>query len=166
MFLQGCNKTLSTSPPDPDPPQSNLSINSIPEGYQIYLDGKISGETTPHIFKFMEEKEYLVNLKHYLYLDTTITMSLNGRENNYFLDVEGSKYFLGKIICRSYPMGADILFDDSLTNQKTPAVLENIYPGFHKVKYELLGHRAAEKFITVFSNDSTICSASLIDTTV
>ena len=166
IFSIGCDRTLSTSPPDPEPPNGTIFITSVPEGYQIYLDNRISGFITPATLTFMEEKEYFLELKHPLYLDTLININLQGGEESYFLDVEKSPRFLGEIECRSYPGGAEIYLDDSLTNKQTPARLNNVYPGIHLIRYELLGHREAERIVTVASNDSARFTTDLQDTTI
>jgi len=58
MFFYGCDKEISVTPPDPDPPRGEVTLLSKPEGYSVFVDGKISGSQTPVTFKFMEEKEY------------------------------------------------------------------------------------------------------------
>jgi hypothetical protein len=165
LFIS-CDKTLTTSPPDPEPPEGSFTISTQPEGYDIYLDGRISGFKTPAEFKYMAEKQYSVTLKHAWYLDSLTELNFQGGDESFFLNIENDPAFTGNIVCRSYPWGAFIILDDSMTGKITPNVLHNLYPGKHTVRYELVGHRSSEKEVIVLSNDSTTFSTSLQDTTI
>ena len=166
FLIMSCDRELSVSKPDASPPEGKFSINSYPEGYEIYINGRITGEKTPAGFKYLDEKDYEISLKHPVYIDTAVNINVAEETEEYFVDIENHPKFLGKIVCRSYPLGADILLDGSAVGVKTPAVLDSIYPGNHKVRYKLFGYRDKEFMTLVKSNESSIITTSLKDTTV
>ena len=58
-----CDQEVSTSPPEPEPPQGFIYVKSKPTSFKIYLDGRFTGRFTPDSIPFVEETIHDVTLK-------------------------------------------------------------------------------------------------------
>lgn len=133
-LLSGCSAIGSNQP-------AALQITSTPEA-AVFLDGKHIGKT-PFRSDQLKEREYLVkiaageasftakvNLK-----SGTLTV-INRELNNNFLAQSGEILTLESqgmgMFINSMPAGAEIIIDGKLMG-KTPAQIEEITPGDHKV---------------------------------
>lgn len=64
----------------------------------------------------------------------------------------------GVLSVESDPRGAIITLNGEKTNNKTPIVIKNLFPGEYNVKIEKDGYYQWEKTLTVFANQSTTTS--------
>ena len=167
LFFYGCDREISTTSPDPDPGNNTLFVNSTPEGYSIYLNNRISGYTTPDSIPFLTSGDYTVSLKHEVYNDSTLDVSLS--ENEIFqldIDFTRSASFYSTLDCKSSYDGASIYIDGVAANAVTPAIISGIYPGSHMVSIAKLGYLGTEKQVFLRSNITTEVYFNLVDTTI
>ncbi len=165
FVLPSCEKEISTSPPVEPIPFGNIFIDSSPRGMKIYEDGRNSGKVTPDSLNWLPEKEYAITLKNELYRDTTIYVDVvEGELREVNIDLLANKKMLGKIKCTSSPEGANIYINDSLTDQVTPYVFDNIIPGIYDLRYTKEEHRSNSKTITATSDHQTLSFLKLQDT--
>ena len=167
LLNNSCDRELSVSPPESNPPVGKIIITSVPAGYQIYFNDKISGKVTPDSFIYLKEGEFNISLKSPLYLDTLLNVELIENETaSLTIDVESHPDFKGRIKCYSSPDNCLIILNDSSTGLYTPNTLYGIYPGIHKLSFRKNGFRDGVKNVTVKSNETTTIDKALVDTTV
>ena len=162
-----CDKQLSVSPPEELPPNGKIIVSSMPAGYQIYINDKISGKVTPDSFVYLQEGDFNISLQSPIFLDTLVNVELLKNETtNLVIDVENNSDFMGQIECLSTPDNCLILLNDSSTGLYTPNILYKIYPGLHKVALRKKGFRDGVKNVIVKSNETTKVEKALVDTTI
>lgn len=167
LLIVGCDREISVTPADPPPASGKLIVQTIPEGYEIYLNDRISGQKTPHTFEFMEQGFYDVSLHHPLYVDTSSFFGIHEDEEvtlNY--DCESHPKFRAKLTCLSVPNKAEIFINDTSTGKYTPYVFPHLYPGETKISIGMFGFRSHEKVINIKSGDELQIRAFLEDTTL
>jgi len=162
-----CDQEVSVSPPDPEVPQASLFINSSPVDYDIYLNGKIQGKSTPDSVFFLAAGEYEIGLKHELYIDTTINVTIiEGESVSIDIDSYQHPLFYSNIDCISVPAGAEIFVDDTSTGLFTPSLLTNVIPGKHNITFKKPGCRSFIKDIGLVSNSTKTIYGAVEDTTI
>ena len=167
LILNSCDKELSTSPPDPPAEHGKILVKSIPRDYQIYLNDKIQGKTTPDSMIFLNEGTYTISLKHPLYVDTTITFNLEKDEQKELIvDCSRHQQFYSELECLTLPKGAEIFINDSSTGFITPTILTNVFPGDIHVSMRKTGCRSYEKDLALVSNTKRTLYSELEDTTI
>ncbi len=167
ISFQSCERELSTSPADIQPQQGIIKIESYPADYQIYINDRIQGKTTPDSLIFLDEGTYKISLKHSLFVDTSLTIFLNAnRREELFVNFLNHPFFYSAINVVSDPEGAEIFIDDSSTGYTTPCRIGKIFPGKHKVSVRKIGFRSFEKNITLRSSMQQYISTVLLDTTI
>ena len=78
VFLISCDKEISHSPVEPEPSRGNIKLESNPESFLIYVNGRNTGSITPDSLLFLDPGEYLITLKkkYFIKTFTMITQSL------------------------------------------------------------------------------------------
>lgn len=166
LFILGCDREISTTPPEMEISNKKLFVISNPAGYDIYLNGRISGLKTPDSLSFLEFDEFQVGLIHPTYLDTTVNVSFGIEENKSIsIDFTSQASFYSKIICTSTPTNAEIVLDDSATGTYTPGELHNIFPGNHSLRLRKEGYRSSKINLSLTSNSRSELHLNLEDTT-
>ncbi len=164
-LLSGCEKEVSTSPPDDEIPKAFLNVQSYPTGFSIFLNGKNTGRITPDYVPYLEEGLYNITLKKKYFRDTTFSVTLTNLDtSNIFIDLFQNPLMLGKINFSSSPVNAEIILNDSVTGLITPAMLTKLRPGLYSVRYKLYNYRDANVNIIVESNKTTTVYEQLRDT--
>ena len=167
LLFSSCDKELSTSPPDPPVEYGKLVVKSSPSNYQIYLNDLVQGKTTPDSLIYLNEGTYTLSLKHPLFADTTISVSLNKDEQKeIIIDCTTNPEFFSELECLSQPAGADIFINDSSTGFTTPKLLTNVFPGDIHVSIRKTGCRSFEKEVFLASNTKRTIYTELEDTTL
>lgn len=167
LIIVSCEKDVSVSTPEPPAANGKIVLTSVPENYMIYLNGQITGQMTPDSMIFLEDGDYTISLHHYLYLDSTFSVTVSNESDvSKEIDMESNPDFVGSIECTSTPSYASILLDDSNTGLTTPATLPGVYPGDHIVRYSLTGYRDIFDTTTVFSRQASSFYKVLEDTTI
>lgn len=146
--------------------RGKVFIDSNPQGAAIFLGGKNTGYVTPANLYWVQEGYQRVTLKKERYIDTTFFVYFSEiYPPNIYIDFLLNSKNYGKIYCVSPPVTAEIILDDSLTNQKTPALLSHITPGIHKVKMKYAGYRDDSTNVLVQSSQTSNVNLTLEDTT-
>ena len=162
-----CEKEVSVSPPDEPPPNGYLFIESIPQGSQIFMEGRDRRRETPDSITWLETGVYNFALKKEYFMDTTFTIDVvEGERRTVLIDYTKNPRFFGRIECVSNPPGCDIYLNGENTGQITPSVLNGIIPGLYEVTYKKEGYEDKTLSVGVWSNQLTENTTTLIDTTV
>jgi len=165
--ISSCDKEVTTSPPEPPPPQGFLYVDSNPQNYKIYLDGRFSGRFTPDTLLHIEETEHLIELKRKYWLDTsTLAMAEQNIVNSIYVDFMQNQKIYGNLNLYSRPANAIVEINDSLTTISTPYLLRGLLPGIYKITYHMEQHRSISTKIAVESNLTKSISLALQDTSV
>ncbi len=168
VIFIGCTQKVSVTPPDVPPPDGFIFIDSNPPGADIYINDKFVRRRTPDSVKYLATDSYKITLKKENFRDTSFTEQITeGKRPSIFVDYTKDPLMYGKIKCVSTPDNASIFLNGSTSGKKTPAVLDNLWPGDYFVKYQLKNHLDDSVKVTVQSNSTVTAEAkTLIDTTV
>ncbi len=167
LILSSCNSKVSITPPDSPPPDGYIYINTKPQGFQIYLDGKQRRRVTPDSLTWLTSGNHLVTLKKNLYRDTSFTINIvDGVKEQKFINYSDNYSMLGSISCDSKPEGAEIFINDSSTGSVTPATLSNILPGNYYVKFHIKNYQDDSVNVTISSGNKSSIQGFLVDTTI
>lgn len=167
LIFYSCDQEISRSPSEPEPHKGAIFVNSTPEGFKIYLDGRFTGRFTPDNVPFIETTLHEIKLKKDLWKDTSIVVEASEEdpplvEINYLLN----KSMYGNISFNSSPQGAEVYLNDSSLNVTTPVVVSGLLPGRYEVRYILPEHRANEAVVSVRSSQTSNINIALKDTSL
>lgn len=167
VFLISCDKEISHSPVEPEPSRGNIKLESNPESFLIYVNGRNTGSITPDSLLFLDPGEYLITLKKKYFKDSVFSMELaQDQKIEMNIDFTKNNSMYGKLNIISTPVGASISINDSITNQHTPYNFNRILPGEHKIKLSLSQHRDVEFNAIVSSGTTSNYNKILADTSV
>lgn len=167
LTITSCEKEVSTSPPEPEPPQGFIFVDSNPQNYKIYLDGRFTGRFTPDTLPYVEEQEHQIDLKRKYWLDSSATsIAEYGVTKTVYIDFMQSSKVYGSLKLQSNPDSALVEINDSLTSIRTPYILQGILPGIYNIKYHLKEHRSISARTVIESNKITTVNLVLQDTSI
>ena len=165
LLLSSCTKEVSRSPVEPSPFNGGITVNSIPPGLTIFLNGRNTGRITPDSVTYLESGNYEIKLKKKYYRDTSITITLSEDEKkNVLIDYTSNPLMFGRISIFSTPPGAEIFINDSATTNITPDTLTNILPGEYVIRLKLINHRDLVFTAISESNKMNVYGETLKDT--
>ena len=105
-------------------------INSNPNGMKIFIDNRNMGVTTPDSVYYLSAGDHVVTLKHDLYLDTTMTITVSYTQvQNILVDLTRNPKFYSTVYCTSQPNASKIYLNGNDTGLKTPRRLTKRLPG-------------------------------------
>jgi ligand-binding sensor domain-containing protein len=166
LFIR-CDKEVSKSPVEPDPPEGFIYVNSIPERFTIFFNGRNTGRLTPDSISYIDAGEYQITLKKKYFRDTTIIVSLSENEKlNVDVDILSNPSMYGGVSLQTIPAGANITFNDSVLNKVTPLTIQNLLPGEYDVNFNLYNHRSSKIKVIVRSSQISPYTQALRDTSV
>lgn len=167
VLFVGCDKEVSRSPVESEAPKGFIYVNSNPNGFTIFQNGRNTGRLTPDSISYIEAGVYEITLKKKYFKDTTLFVNLNENEKlNLYFDIASNPSMYGRLFLQTTPTGASIILNDSVTNKVTPLTLTNLLPGEYKVKFSLANHRDKEITTIVQSSKMSTYSEGLRDTSV
>jgi hypothetical protein len=167
ISLFGCDKEVSRSPVESDPAQGFIYINSLPEGFAIFQNGRNTGRLTPDSISYIEAGSYEITLKKKYYKDTSVVVALLENEKlQVNIDIESNPSMRGGLYLQSAPSGASIVINDSVTNKVTPTTFSNLLPGEYNIKFKLPNHRDKEFIAVIQSSKLNSYNEELRDTSV
>lgn len=167
ILFSSCEKEVSVSPPEAEPPQGFIFVDSNPQNYKIYLDKRFTGRFTPDTLPYVEETEHLVELKRKYWLDSNaVTLAEHNVTKSIYIDFFQNPRVYGSLRLESQPDSSIIEINDSVTSEITPAVIEGLIPGIYHVKYYKEKHRPAYVRTIVESNRETKVILTLQDTSI
>ena len=134
----------------------DIFISSTPPGADIYIDNKYMGITPTDIWNVSEgyhtiiiQKTGLTRWEKKIYVSSDMTVIDAILQN-----------ISGSVSVSSEPAKADIYIDKEYMGI-TPALLDDISPGYHSLKIKKSGHKEWKKIILVRSHKTTSVSVSL-----
>ena len=158
-ILPESSKTLSASlKPLAD---QNVYIDSVPQGVNLYVDGRYYG-ITPKTIDDLMPGDHTVRLSVSGYEEKTETISIVRDQDAPFtitLQPLTGQPGTGTIKVVSSPGGADIYLDSVFQNKVTPDTITGVLPGSHRVLVRLAGYEDSSTNVIVA--DGKITSASL-----
>ncbi|MFC2133028.1 two-component regulator propeller domain-containing protein [Bacteroidota bacterium] len=168
LFISSsCERPVSITPPDEPPPDGLLFISSIPDSAKIFVNGKDRRRITPDSITWLASADYEVTLKKDYFRDTAFMIQVTeGERTEIYIDYLSNPAMLGEINCTSSPAGAEIFLNGVSSGLVTPAVIGNLIPGIHTIKYELQDHRITEFSIIVRSSETSNLQATLVNTKI
>ncbi|MGC9089634.1 MAG: serine/threonine-protein kinase [Caldisericia bacterium] len=116
---------------------ASLTVKSIPEGLEIFIDGNTTGFKTPYQFNNLSPKSYNIEVK-YKDKSKKESITLNSGENKELSFIFEEASFVNLTI-ESEPVGAKIFIDDKDTGFITPHSFNEISIGDHTIKLSLEG---------------------------
>ncbi len=163
----GCDKEVSRSPVEADAPKGFIYVDSNPRGFTIFMNDRNTGRLTPDSISYIEAGEYEITLKKKYFKDTSVVVSLGeNQKQNLSIDIMSNPSMYGKLNLTTVPVGASIIFNDSLLNQVTPITLQNLWPGLYYVRFSFFNYRDKLIPVIVESNKSNSYTEILRDTSV
>jgi PKD repeat protein len=153
-----------TGPPPPAP--GSISVNSVPTGALIFLDGVSTGQTTNSLLTGIAPGTHsvLLNLTGYYNASQQVTVNSGQTAIVSFtlVPIPPPPPATGSISVNSNPSGALIILDGASTGQTTNSLLTLIQPGTHTVLVNLSGYYNASQQVTVTAGQTTQVFFSLV----
>jgi len=155
-----CKPFYAATPP---PTVGDLSISSIPEGAEIFIDGKDQETVTPAVIRDISIGEHTFTLKLAGYNDTVGTFKITSGAVTYVYSILiPLSPTAGALDISSTPVGADIFVDGADQYLKTPAVITNLAEGSHTIKLTLQGFKDFSDTIVIKAGVTTYLRVSLV----
>ncbi|MEW6653038.1 MAG: two-component regulator propeller domain-containing protein [Bacteroidota bacterium] len=165
-IFSSCEKEIFTEAEEKSTINNSLILESNPTNALIYLNNRNSGLRTPGSLTWLQDGAHTITLKHEFFIDTTITLTLNGgKETKLVIDYYKNPGHLGKLSCQTHPEKAAIHIDGKPTGKFTPHTFSGMLPGMHKVKYTYPMHRTDSLEIAVIGGALKTAYMFLDDTT-
>ena len=167
LIASACDREVSHTPVAPPPPEGFVYVSSTPEGFAIYKNGRITGSFTPDTLPFLEPGQYEITLKKLYWKDTTIVVNVTEENlSKIHFDLLANPSMYGDLVLFTVPSGAQVILNDSLLTETTPATLSGMLPGLYNVSYSLTNFRSEELEVIVESSKQNHYSSELRDTSV
>lgn len=167
ILLVKCGKEISRSPVESEAPKGFIYINSTPNGFTIYQNGRNTGRLTPDSISYIEAGVYEITLKKKYFKDTSFVVTLNEDEKlTMSVDIASNPSMYGNLLLQSTPVGAEIIINDSATGKITPFTFAGLFPGEYSVRFKLFNHRDKEIIAIVRSSIQSTYNEELRDTSV
>ncbi len=131
----------------------SLTINTIPEGAKIILDGKDTKFTTPCIIKNLEEGTYTITLEKKDYRSVTQEIEIKNGQTTALSIKLNKNTPLAYLSINSEPENAEIIIDGVSKGVNTPNLIK-ITPGKHKIMLKKKGYHTFEKEISLKNGDT------------
>jgi streptogramin lyase len=162
-----CDKEVSRSPVESDPPEGFIYINSVPDRFTIFINDRNTGRLTPDSISYIESGDYEITLKKKYFKDTSLVVTLAANEKlQVSIDIASNPSMYGNISLQTSPAGAEIIINDSATGKITPSTFFSLFPGEYRVRFKLFNHRDEEITTIVQSSKTNSYSEALRDTSV
>lgn len=161
-----CEQSVYIGSLDKIPINNRIFVQTKPKSAHIYINNKATGIITPDTLKWLEDGEYMLTLKHEFFIDTSLSVSLNGGVlHKFYVDHLLNPGHYGTLQCTSVPSGANIFVDDKEIGEKTSHTLKNIVPRNLKVKFTMPLHRADSAIVKIIGGTIQSLNFNLDDTT-
>ncbi|MDI6780701.1 MAG: carboxypeptidase regulatory-like domain-containing protein [bacterium] len=124
----------------------SISIFSIPDGAAVYIDGTLTGKTTPCMLTNVPYGTHTISLSKdgYQTWSRAITLSTNTTTA-----VNASMLIYGSVSINSSPAGAMVCLDGTSTGKTTPCILSNVPAGTHTIALTLNTYQTWTGTITI-----------------
>jgi len=132
------------------PQYGYLMIASEPAGAEVFLNDETTGKSTPALLGPLEKGSYPVSLSLAGYEAWSKTFTITSADTlSNVAALVALKQPTGQLSVTSDPAGAEISIDDTETGQTTPARLENLAAGEHRLLIQKAGFEPAEQSVSI-----------------
>ncbi|HKB86886.1 MAG TPA: PEGA domain-containing protein, partial [Ignavibacteriaceae bacterium] len=168
ILFNSCNKEISTSPPEAVPQNSGkLFVASNPAGAKIYLNNKNTGYFTPDTVPYLDGGAYKLVTKLNLFKDSSEIVNIKKDSlTSVFFNYTTNPTMKGYLNVDSYPQGADIIVNDSVTGRVTPFEFSNVLPDTYNVVLKKTNYWDGRYITTVKTDRTARIYGALEDTLV
>ncbi len=131
----------------------SLSIKSVPEGADIYLDDEDTGMKTDTVIVNIKTGKHKLKLVKEGYPEYEDTVEITGGDTSkIFVDFNN---LTGVIRITSSPVGAFVFLDEMETGKQTPVTIDRVFPGKHFVRLRKAGYFDYTEEVEVKSGETT-----------
>lgn len=167
LLFNSCDKEVSRTPTAPPASEGFIYVNSNPQGFAIYQNERNTGRFTPDSLAFLEPDDYEITLKKLYWKDTSVVVNVTEVEpSEVNIDYLSNPSMHGDLVFYTVPPGANIIINDSLLNETSPATIIGLLPGTYNITYRLDEHRDDNFEAVVESSKKKTYSSVLRDTSV
>ena len=132
------------------PQYGYLMITSEPAGAEVFLKNEATGKFTPALLGPLEKGSYPVSLSLAGYEAWSEILTITNTDTlSNVAALVALKQPTGQLSVTSDPDGAEILLDNQETGKTTPARLENISTGEHRLLIQKPGFEPAEESVAI-----------------
>ena len=136
-----------------------ISVNSTPQGAEIFVNGKDTGLKTPNKVKETQKGTYEVTVKKAGYESATKTVNLkNGGTVSVNFELKALGGYLSIV---SHPGGAEIFVDGHDKGVKTPNMIKGVTAGAHTITLKKPGYKSATVKVEVNAGKTVSVDVSL-----
>jgi formylglycine-generating enzyme required for sulfatase activity len=132
-----------------DPIVGYLTIETVPPGAQVYLDGTVHLGTSPIVSARVPTGHHTYEIRHQSYL--TLEGAVDVKADYSYTKLHELQPLKGWLQVFSRPSGAQIFINDVVQQEVTPASFQ-VAPGLYTVGTYLKDYLPAEKNVTVEPN--------------
>lgn len=155
-----CKSFYAATPP---PTVGDLGISSIPEGAEIFIDGKDQETVTPAVIRDIPIGEHTFALKLAGYNDTVGAFKITSGAMTYVYSMLiPLSPTAGALDISSIPESADIFVDGADQHLKTPAVITTMPEGGRTIKLALKGYKDWSDIIVIKAGVTTYLRVSMV----
>ncbi len=141
-----------------EPIRASVLVTSNPAGCMVALDGKELGPA-PYIISNLEMGTYEVSVSRENFVTETkkliVPLEANMPDSPFELSFNMTSD-TGSLKITTVPEGAELYLDGERMASETPAVLNHIAEGKHKIKIEKKGYAVIEDTVSVVRNQETV----------
>ncbi len=136
-----------------------ISVNSTPQGAEIFINGRDTGLKTPNKVKETQKGTYEVTVKKAGYESATKTVNLkNGGTVSVNFELKALGGYLSIV---SHPSGAEIFVDGRDKGVKTPNMIKGVPTGVHTITLKKVGYKSATVKVEVNTGKTASVDVSL-----
>ena len=168
VLIISCEREVSHSPVESfQPLTGKIIIETIPSGFNIFDNGRNTGQKTPDSLKWLEDGTHYIQLTREGFIDKNFGIFINNG-STYYINMNYWNYptSFADLNIFSDPNNANLFLNDSSLDKTTPAKLRRLYPGTYKVRGELPNHRHDEVTFKLVSSQFKELQLTLIDTSL
>ena len=144
LLFTGCPETT-----EPDE-SATLIVESIPTGATIYLDGEPARIVTPATIE-IDPGTHQLRLELTGYQDYNVSFSVQDGDIYEILAMMDVTFNTSLSVITT-PSGASIYIDGAYSNYFTPAVIENLVPGYHHIRIYKPGYNEVVYYVNIVEN--------------
>jgi hypothetical protein len=131
------------------PSATKIEVTTNPSGAALTLDGELKGQT-PLFLELTPKKMYEVRIEKRGYKTLNDQLFVTGDQNSYPFKLEKDLPDTGSLYVDSNPPGAKISFDQTNTDQVTPATVEGLSLNVeHQISVTKDGYHPSRKTIVL-----------------
>lgn len=162
-----CEQSVTPDPEEPDYILNTVTFNSEPQGFTVYINGKVTGAKTPDSLRSLNLGINTIRLTKEYYRDSIFTINIeNHQRYDLFFDILANPQMRGAIQVNSTPPGANIFLNGDSIGQVTPYKITSLVPGQYEIFLTRADHWHFNYPLSVLSNTTPVVNAALDDTTV